>query len=88
MKLARESEIAQLKQMNISLTYVAPEKEKSWSNWYVLSGVGYGKEFYFRRWHCADSVVSIEFTYDKAVSPLFDDIIVKMTQQLVMTNCT
>jgi hypothetical protein len=31
--------------------------------------------------------VSIEFTYDKSISPLFDGIIAKMTQQLVMTNC-
>lgn len=86
-RAARENEVAQLKQMNFSLTYIAPEKEKNWSNWYVLSGVDLGTEFYFRRWYCPDSVVSIEFTYDKSVSPLFDGIIAKMTQQMVMTNC-
>jgi hypothetical protein len=86
-KIAREDEVIQLKKMNFSLTYVAPEKEKNWSNWYVLSGVSHGTEFYFRRWYCPDSVVSIEFMYDKSVSPLFDGIIAKMTQQFVMTNC-
>jgi hypothetical protein len=86
-KLARANEVAQLKQLNVNPTLIAPEIEKNWSNWYVLSGVSHGTEFYYRRWYCTDSIVSIEFTYDKSISPLFDGIIDKMTKQMVVTNC-
>jgi len=86
-KLARENEAAQLKQMNAAPTLIAPELEKNWSNWYVLSGVSHGTEYYFRRWYCSDSIVSIEFTYDKSVSPLFDVIIPRMTKEMTMTDC-
>ena len=86
-KLARENEAAQLKQMNAAPTLIAPELEKNWSNWYVLSGVSHGTEYYFRRWYCPDSIVSIEFTYDKSVSPLFDVIIPRMTKETTMTDC-
>ncbi len=86
-KIARENEVAQLKKMSYSVTYIAPEKEQNWSNWYVLSGVIRGTEFYFRRWQCPDSIVSIEFMYDKELAPLFDSVIPKMTHELAMTNC-
>ena len=85
MKLGRENEVAQLKKMNFSVTYVAPEKEQNWSNWYVLSGVNHGTEFYFRRWYCEDSIVSIEFMYAKELAPLFDNLIPKMTYELTMS---
>jgi hypothetical protein len=47
-KTGRENEIAQLKNANYTVTYVAPEK--NWTNWYVLSGIVHGTEFYFKRW--------------------------------------
>ena len=50
-KIARETELASLRS-DYSVTYIAPEKEENWSNWYVLSGVGHGTEFYYRRWLC------------------------------------
>lgn len=86
-KIAREKEVAQLRDMNFSLTYIAPENEKNWSNWYALSGVIHGTEFYFRRWYCPDSIVSIEFRYGKELTPLFDNLIPRMTHELTMTNC-
>ena len=64
-KVGREQEIEDLKRMDYTLTYVAPEKEQNWSNWYVLSGVKRGTEFYFRRWYSDDSVVSLEFIYPR-----------------------
>jgi hypothetical protein len=86
-KIARENEVAQLKKMSFVVTYIAPEKDQNWSNWYVLSGVSHGTEFYFRRWHCPDSIVSIEFTYAKELAPLFDSLVTKMTRELAMSNC-
>ena len=87
-KLARANEFAQLEQMNAKPTLAGPELEKNWSNWYVLSGVSHGTEYYFRRWYCPDSIVSIEFTYDKSVSPMFDGIIMRMTKEMVVTDCS
>jgi TIR domain-containing protein len=81
-KVARQNEIASLKSMNFTITYMAPEKDSNWTNWYVLSGLGYGGEFYFRRWFLEDSQVSMEFTYPKELTPLFDKLIPKMTQEL------
>ena len=86
-KLGRENEVSELTRMNFSVTYIAPEKEQNWSNWYVLSGINRGTEFYFRRWYCNDSVVSIEFMYAKEFAPLFDNIIPKMTNELAMNGC-
>ena len=86
-KLGRDKEAAELVRMNFSVTYIAPEQEKNWSNWYVLSGVNRGTEFYFRRWYCDESVVSIEFMYGKELAPLFDNIIPKMTHELTMNGC-
>jgi hypothetical protein len=85
-KMAREDEVAQLRKMDFNVTYIAPEKDQNWSNWYVLSGVR-GNEFYFRRWYCPDSIVSIEFNYPKELAPLFDGVIPKMTHELQMNNC-
>jgi hypothetical protein len=36
-KAGRDQE--ELKRLDYTLTYIAPEQEKNWSNWYVLSGV-------------------------------------------------
>ena len=66
MKAGRDQEVAELKRLDYTLTYIAPELEKNWSNWYVLSGVKLGTEFYFRRWYTDDSVVSIEFIYPRS----------------------
>jgi hypothetical protein len=85
-KVARENELARLK-LKWSVTYIAPEKEENWSNWYVLSGVGHGTEFYYRRWYCPDSIVSIEFEYTKEFAPQFDSLIPEMTRKLRITNC-
>jgi len=85
-KIGRENEIADLTRMNFVLTYVAPEKEQNWANWYVLSGLNHGAEFYFRRWYADDSVVSLEFMYPKELAPLFDKVIPTMTHEFVYTS--
>jgi hypothetical protein len=85
-RLGRENEAGDLARMNVPVTYIAPEKEHNWSNWYVLSGVSHGTEFYFRRWYCEDSVVSMEFMYGKELAPLFDKLIPVMTREFMMSN--
>jgi hypothetical protein len=85
-KLGREKEIDELRKLNYTLTYIAPEKERNWSNWYVLSGVKHGTEFYFRRWYSDDSVVSIEFVYPKEQAMLFEKLIPTMTHELTFSN--
>ena len=84
-KVGREQEIEDLKRMDYTLTYVAPEKEQNWSNWYVLSGVKRGTEFYFRRWYSDDSVVSLEFIYPKELAALFEKLIPTMTHEFAFT---
>jgi hypothetical protein len=86
-RLGRENEVGELKRMNFTVTWMGPEKDQNWSNWYVLSGVSHGTEFYFRRWYCQNSLVSIEFMYAKEFAPLFDNLIPKMTHDLTMSNC-
>ena len=85
-KIARETELASLRS-DYSVTYIAPEKEENWSNWYVLSGVGHGTEFYYRRWLCPDSIVSIEFEYAKELAPQFNSLIPDMVRKLIISNC-
>jgi hypothetical protein len=85
-KLGRQNEVAELTRMNFTVTYIAPEKEQNWSNWYVLSGVSHGMEFYFRRWYLEDSVVSMEFMYAKELAPLFDKLIPTMTHELMISS--
>jgi len=80
-KLGRENEISDLTKMGFILTYIAPEKEENGANWYILSGVIHGTEFYFRRWYCEDSIVSMEFEYRKELAPLFDKVIPTMTHE-------
>jgi hypothetical protein len=86
-KVGRQNEIDALTRMNFVVTYVAPEKDKNWSNWYVISGINHGTEFYFRRWYCDYWGVSMEFTYPKERAPLFDPLIQPMTSQLVLRQC-
>jgi hypothetical protein len=69
-----------------TLTYVAPEKERTWKNWYVLSGVANNMVFYYRRWYLEDSIGSIEFNFLKELSPLYDKLIPAMTQELSFTE--
>ena len=73
---------------NYSVTYAAPEDDQNWGNWYVLSGIGFGTEFYFRRWYLDDSVVSMEFRYPKQLTPLFDDIVATITHKLELQRST
>jgi hypothetical protein len=86
-KAGRQSEIDTLTGLGFVVTYMAPEKDKNWTNWYVLSGLNHGTEFYFRRWYCNDGVVSMEFTYPKDRAPLFDSLVQPMTSQLVLQQC-
>ena len=72
--------------MNFILTYIAPDKEENWSNWYVLSGVRRGSVFYYRRWYLPDSVVSMEFEYPKEQALLFNKVIPKMTREIVIRD--
>jgi hypothetical protein len=77
--------VNELTKMGYTLTYIAPERENNWSNWYVISGLKRGTEFYFRRWYSEDSVVSIEFMYPKEQAPCFDNIITKMVHEFAFT---
>jgi TIR domain len=85
-KVGRQSEIADLTRMNFVITYTAPQTGENWTNWYVLSGVNHGTEFYFRRWYSDDSVVSMEFTYGKELAPLFDKLIDRMTHEFTFSS--
>lgn len=85
-KVARQNEVEELKRNDATLTYIAPEEEHRWSNWYVISGLSHGNIFYYRRWHTEDSVVSIEFYYPAEMKPKFDPWIPKMARELVYTK--
>jgi hypothetical protein len=87
-KTGRQEEVNELTKMGYTLTYIAPEKENNWSNWYVVSGVKRGTEFYFRRWYSEDSVVSMEFMYPKEQAPFFDNIISTMVHEFAFTPTT
>jgi hypothetical protein len=87
-KVGRQNEIDTLTGLGSVVTYMAPEKDKNWTNWYVLSGLNHGTEFYFRRWYCNNAVVSMEFTYPKDRASLFDSLVQPMTSQLVLQQCS
>ena len=79
-RIARQNEVDALKRLNFAITYVAPEKEANWKDWYIVSGVSNDTKIYYRRWFCADSIVSMEFVYPSAMSPLFEKLIPTMTR--------
>jgi TIR domain len=85
-KLAQQNEVDELKRNDFTPTYIAPEKEQNWSNWYVISGLSHGNVFYYRRWHTDDSVVSMEFFFPADMKPRFDPWIPKMTRELSFTR--
>jgi hypothetical protein len=87
-KIGRDKEVDELKRMGYTLTYIAPEREQNWKDWYVISGLKHGTEFYFRRWYCDDSVVSIEFIYPKEMATLFDKLIPTMSRELAFSKVT
>jgi TIR domain-containing protein len=80
-KIGRQNEVDDLQRMGFTLTYIAPEREQNWSNWYVLSGLKHGTVFYFRRWYANDSIVSIEFVYPKDQALIFKRLIADMTRE-------
>ena len=85
-KLGRQREKEQLEKVGFILTYVAPEKERAWKDWYVLSGVANNNVFYYRRRYLKDSVGSIEFIFPKELSPLYEKLIPVMTQELAFSE--
>jgi hypothetical protein len=85
-KLGRRTEKEGLERLGYTLTYVAPEREENWKDWYVLSGLTNNTVFYYRRRYLDDSVGSIEFSFPKELGPLYDKIIASMTQGLVFTR--
>jgi hypothetical protein len=85
-RVERQKEVDDLRKMNFNLTYIAPEKEENWSNWYVLSGVRHGSVFYYRRWYTPESVVSMEFDYPKDQALLFNKLIPKMTREIAIRD--
>jgi hypothetical protein len=87
-KIGRQNEIEELTRLKFNVTYIAPKKDSDWKNWYVISGVNSGTEFYFRRWYCEDSIVSIEFRYPKELAPLLDKLIPTMTHEFAFSNAT
>ncbi len=84
-KLGRQREKDELEKLGYTLTYIAPEKDDNWKNWYVLSGVTNNTVFYYRRWYFEKSVGSIEFIFPKELAPLYDKLIPTMTQELVFS---
>ena len=85
-KLGQQEERTELEKLGYTITYMAPEKEKNWSNWYVLSGLTNNTVFYYRRWYFEDGVGSIEFIFPKEINPLYDKIIPEMTQSIVFSS--
>jgi hypothetical protein len=79
-KVGRQEEADELTRMGNPPDYYAPKEEKNWDNWYVLSGVANGIEYYFRRWYFDDRVISFEFRYPKKCTPFFDKLIPPMTK--------
>ena len=84
-KLAQQHEKEQLEKQSYKVTYVAPEHNQHWKNWYVLSGLKNNTVFYVRRWHAEDSVVSIEFYYPKELGHVYDELIPTIIQKLDYT---
>ena len=80
-KLGRQNEVNELKKLNYTLTYIAPERDANWKDWYIVSGVANDTKIYYRRWYCDDSVVSMEFVYPRELAPLFDKLIPTMTTE-------
>ena len=81
-KLAQLHEKEQLERSSYTVTYMAPEREQNWKDWYVLSGLSNNNVFYIRRWLLEDSAVSIEFGFPKELGPLYDKLIPAITRQL------
>jgi hypothetical protein len=80
-KIARQNEVEALRKLNFTITYMAPEKEANWKDWYVVSGVSNDTKIYYRRWFCSDSIVSMEFVFPSAAAPLFEKLIPTMTRE-------
>jgi hypothetical protein len=87
-KVGRQREKDQLEKLGWTVTYAAPEKENTWKDWYVLSGVANNMVFYYRRWYVKDSIGSIEFVFPKELSALYDNLIPVMTKELAFTQTT
>jgi hypothetical protein len=87
-KLERTKEKEQLERFGYIVTYVAPEKEANWKNWYVLSGINNKIILYVRRWYLNDSVGSIEFTYPMDLKAEYEGIVIRMTSDLVFSDAT
>lgn len=80
-KVGRAKEKEELERVGYFLTYVAP-KDGSWSNWYALSGVSNNTVIYVKRWYLKDGIGSIEFTFPKELSSVYDPIITTMVHNL------
>jgi hypothetical protein len=87
-KLERTKEKEQLERFGYIVTYVAPEKEANWKNWYVLSGINNKIILYVRRWYLNDSVGSIEFTYPMDLKAEYEGIVIRMASDLVFSDAT
>jgi hypothetical protein len=85
-KIARQNEVDALKKLNFTVTYMAPEKEANWKDWYVVSGVSNDTKIYYRRWYCEDSIVSMEFVFQSELTPLFEKLIPTMTREFTYSD--
>jgi len=76
----QQVEQSQIEELGYRLTYIAPQLEKNWSNWYVLSGLTSDRQwFYYRRWYFSNRVISIEYEYSGDRREFYNDVIPKMT---------
>jgi hypothetical protein len=85
-KLERTKEKGELESHGYVMTYVAPKLDSNWKNWYVLSGLGNNTIIYIRRWYLDDSVGSLEFTFPKELSSLYEPIITTMAHDLIFSE--
>lgn len=82
-KAGRAKEKDELERLGYKITYFWPQKDSDWRNYYVLTGVGFNMVFYYRRWYLGDSVGSLEFTFPKEQSPVYESIITTMAHDIV-----
>lgn len=83
-KQDRQEEEGRLKGYGNVVTFVSPEKD--WANWYIITGLNDNNVFYYRRWYLQNSIGSIEFTFPKGQSSLYDRIIATMCHDLVFNE--
>ena len=85
-RAAQTTEVANLESQGYVVTSTAPQLEKNWSNWYVITGLKSGTVFYYRRWYQGDTIFSVEFAYPQQSQHIFSSAIERMTKEISFTR--